>query len=90
MFGLVVLPWRTELRISQATNILLVTGWYNDKYLYYVNGAMVEGFFTYGGLLIGNVKNLIQKNTLNGRIVNEKIPNAVPLLIIKSIVISKV
>jgi hypothetical protein len=31
----------------------MVTGWYDDKYLDNVDGAMVEGFFTYGGLLTG-------------------------------------
>jgi hypothetical protein len=32
----------------------MVTGWYDDRYLDYVDGAMVEGFFTYGGILTGS------------------------------------
>lgn len=31
----------------------MVTGWYNDDYLDSVDGAMAEGFFTYGGKLTG-------------------------------------
>lgn len=31
----------------------MVTGWYNDLYLDAVDGAMAEGFFTYGGKLVG-------------------------------------
>lgn len=31
----------------------MVTGWYNDAYLDSVDGAMAEGFFTYGGKLTG-------------------------------------
>lgn len=32
----------------------MVTGWYDDRYLDYVDGGMVEGFFTFGGILIGS------------------------------------
>jgi hypothetical protein len=32
----------------------MVTGWYNDDYLDSVDGAMAEGFFTYGGKLTGS------------------------------------
>jgi hypothetical protein len=32
----------------------MVTGWYNDSYLDSVDGAMAEGFFTYGGKLVGS------------------------------------
>jgi hypothetical protein len=32
----------------------MVTGWYDDDYLNHVDGAMIEGFFTYGGQLTGN------------------------------------
>jgi hypothetical protein len=32
----------------------MVTGWYNDAYLDSVDGAMAEGFFTYGGKLTGS------------------------------------
>ena len=31
----------------------MVTGWYEDAYLDSVDGAMAEGFFTYGGTLTG-------------------------------------
>lgn len=31
----------------------MVTGWYEDAYMDYVDGGMVEGFFTYGGKLTG-------------------------------------
>lgn len=31
----------------------MVTGWYDDAYLDSVDGAMAEGFFTYGGKLTG-------------------------------------
>ncbi len=32
----------------------MVTGWYDDDYLDSVDGAMAEGFFTYGGKLTGS------------------------------------
>jgi hypothetical protein len=32
----------------------MVTGWYHDDYLDSVDGAMAEGFFTYGGKLTGS------------------------------------
>lgn len=32
----------------------MVTGWYHDDYLQHSDGGMVEGFFTYGGKLVGD------------------------------------
>jgi hypothetical protein len=32
----------------------MVTGWYQDRYVEHSDGGMVEGFFTYGGKLVGD------------------------------------